>query len=502
MLARFPPILAASVTLAFAACGTAQARVVIPHDAIATVCPAGEENEPPAFDRPGCFETPLARVDPQGRDIWIRLIFDADESAAPPNGPAGFFVSVKASSAVWLNGAWLGANGAPGPDRKSETPGRMDAVFYAPHEAVRIGENELVMRLSSHHGFLHLKHPVHYLVLGRYADPSREILRAYGPSLMTFGAFLLGAIYFGMSALRGAGAGHSGLLFLLSLIAIAQLGLETSRGLFPYDYPFHDYRLVLITVGAVSFGVGLLIHTAFRFLERQRGTVIAGGVIATALAIIIPDGFDPKAVFGLLTPVSAGAAIAIHAAVKKQPAARAYAVALTLFLLLTVVFIGQFLDAGIFYSVAALFLFLIGQQALLLAKERALRLDASDRARRLEIALEQARQKDAPERLKIQSAGKTDIVAARDIVYCKGAGDYVEVFLADGTRRLHLAKLHELEKELPQTFLRVHRSYIVNTNHVRALTRESNGVGSLSLANGETVPVSRRILPNVRSALQ
>jgi len=78
----------------------------------------------------------------------------------------------------------------------------------------------------------------------------------------------------------------------------------------------------------------------------------------------------------------------------------------------------------------------------------------------------------------------------------------VEIALANGACHLHLAKLHELESDLPQTFLRVHRSYIVNTAHVRTLTREANGVGALAMSNGESVPVSRRILPNVRNALK
>ncbi len=212
--------------------------------------------------------------------------------------------------------------------------------------------------------------------------------------------------------------------------------------------------------------------------------------------------FDAKTVLGMVTPIGFAAAIAIYSAVRKRPAARGYAAALIAFIALAIVSLGQFLNIGFFYAVAALMLFLIGQQALLFAKERALRVDASDRARRLELALEQARQKETPERLTIQSAGKTEFIAASDIVLCKGAGDYVEIVLANGARRTHLANLQDMERELPSAFLRVHRSYIVNTAFVKSLTRESNGVGALAMANGDSVPVSRRILPNVRSRLQ
>ena len=58
-----------------------------------------------------------------------------------------------------------------------------------------------------------------------------------------------------------------------------------------------------------------------------------------------------------------------------------------------------------------------------------------------------------------------------------------------------------LEEDLPETFLRVHRSHIVNTAFVSALEREPSGIGRLTLTNATDVPVSRRIMPKVRTAL-
>jgi cbb3-type cytochrome oxidase subunit 3 len=499
MFRRFSALLFAAL-LSFTARAAAE-QFTVPYDSPALVCPGGGA-APPDFTDGDCAPVPLRAVDAQGREIWARVAFYADPASFPATEPIGLYLSIKASSEVWLNGVRLGANGLPGADRASEEPGRMDAVFYAPHDLLRDGENELALRLSAHRGFLKLNYPFHWLGLGPYADPSREILRDYARSIVTVGVFLLGAIYFAVAALRGPSRGASVLLLVLSLLAIAQLGFETSRGLFPYRYPFQDLRLVFIAASAAAFGLCLLFHTAGRFLTRRRPATLALGAAATLAAVILPSGFDGKAVFGLMVPALLSAAIAIYAAVKKQPEARAYAVALTLFAALVFFFPNAFLDTGFFYAVAALIVFLIAQQAFLFARERRLRLDASDRARRLEIALEQARQKDAPGRLKIQRSGKTDFVAANEIVYCKGAGDYVELALADGSKILHLAKLQDMEQELPSTFLRVHRSYLVNTNHVRTLTREASGVGALALGNGETIPVSRRILPNVRSALQ
>ena len=89
----------------------------------------------------------------------------------------------------------------------------------------------------------------------------------------------------------------------------------------------------------------------------------------------------------------------------------------------------------------------------------------------------------------------------RDLSHCSGAGDYVELCLQDGKSLLHQSTLNELESELPAEFVRVHRSHIVNTSQIGSLSREPSGVGRLLMANGATVPVSRRIMPKVRDAL-
>ena len=101
----------------------------------------------------------------------------------------------------------------------------------------------------------------------------------------------------------------------------------------------------------------------------------------------------------------------------------------------------------------------------------------------------------------MKSAGKVNLVPVNDIAYLKGAGDYVELNLVNGVQVLHYDSLNDLEKSLPTTFLRIHRSYIVNTTLIQSLERSSSGVGTLKLSNNDEVPVSRRIMPKVRKEL-
>jgi DNA-binding LytR/AlgR family response regulator len=127
---------------------------------------------------------------------------------------------------------------------------------------------------------------------------------------------------------------------------------------------------------------------------------------------------------------------------------------------------------------------------------------AEERSRQLELVLEQLRQKNAPKQLAIVSVGKIDRISVDRIECCNGADDYTELVLTDGTRILHNGTLADLERELPATFLRVHRSHIVNSAFVVQLDRETSGTGRLLLSSGMTVPVSRRTMPKVRDALK
>ena len=150
-------------------------------------------------------------------------------------------------------------------------------------------------------------------------------------------------------------------------------------------------------------------------------------------------------------------------------------------------------------------LFLFAQQAAVLAREQQLRVALASRARQLEAALDQARTRQQPHSqshtIRVVDTGKIELVSTDKITHCSGAGDYVELNFADGSKRLHNGSLNEMEAELPSAFLRVHRSHIVNTAFVESLKRESSGVGQLRITTGHIVPVSRRIMPMVRRTI-
>lgn len=464
-------------------------------------CDANADAEIPDFEAPGCRKVSPGDADPQGREIWLKGYVRTPAGLLDSGKPAGIFVSAKASSEVYLNGVYLGANGAPGANRSIEKPGRMDAVFFAPEKHLTAEDNEILIRMSSHHGFLKFRSPVHTVAIGEYRDPTARILRAYWPSFIPFGVLIAGGLYFAASSISAANRFNLMLLSGVSFAAAAQLGTEVFRGLVPYLYPVQEWRLLLILFFSFVFGVALIAHVITRFVDRRRMLYVASAAAVTITSTFLLPGLDAKSGLAVLTPSILGIIIAFAAARNRKPQARVYAIMLLFFASGILIFYRSFLDILFFYETATLVLILFVLQAISFQKERELRATETARAKQLQLALDRVQQNGAGEQIRIKSAGKIDIINVSDISYCKGAGDYVELFLKDGRKVLHNETLAQLEENLPRIFLRVHRSYLVNTELISSLKRDKSGAGQLLLTNDTTIPVSRRIMPKVRSAL-
>jgi two-component system LytT family response regulator len=88
--------------------------------------------------------------------------------------------------------------------------------------------------------------------------------------------------------------------------------------------------------------------------------------------------------------------------------------------------------------------------------------------------------------ISIKADYKVSIVRYADIIYIESVGEYIRLHLANAAPITTLFRLKNMESALPSdTFMRVHRSYIVNLNYVK-----SYGRGRIYLANDEYVPLS------------
>ncbi len=449
---------------------------------------------------PGCHTTSIGEVDPQGRFIELHAWFEIPAERIARE-PLALYLSGKGASTVRLNGTAIGRNGSPGGSAELERAGRMDVQFYLPPGRLREGTNRITIRISAQQGPFHLAQPVHAILIDRYRLLSDHMLRLYWPALITFGAFLLATLYFGALAAGSTMRGDAVLMALLSLFAAGQLLAEVLRWLWAYPYPIHDLRLLAILTCAFGFGTCLTAHLWRRFARQYwlRATLAVQSVVLAVLWVV--PGFDLKTVLAILLPALAGIVMLLRPLAARQPGAAAYLGVFAVFAALILLGPIAFLDVVFYYVVAALLGFLFVQPALALVATRREREAAAARAARLEAALDQARESAAPSPVRVVDGSRVTLLPADRIIRCQGAGDYVEIFLEDGALLLHSGSLNELEESLPETFLRVHRSHIVNSACIASLEREEGGTGTLTLQDGSEAPVSRRIMPRVKSRL-
>ncbi len=104
--------------------------------------------------------------------------------------------------------------------------------------------------------------------------------------------------------------------------------------------------------------------------------------------------------------------------------------------------------------------------------------------------IHQIKRKEA-RKLAIRDGGRTTWVKQEDIEWIDAAGDYMCVH-ALGETHIMRRTMKELENELDSDFLqRIHRSTIVNVNHIKEMQSHINGEYFLTLNGGNTVKLSR-----------
>ncbi|RBP51146.1 LytR/AlgR family response regulator transcription factor [Arenicella xantha] len=466
------------------------------------VCPDTGANEVlPDFGSTLCHVADFYSIAPADHSLWIRRIVTLDQAQLSQPLPIGLFISGKVASYSYVNDHLVGQNGEPGTNKASEIPGSMDAVWYVPKNFLRVGENHLDLRISSHHGYFELAYPLHYLGLAPYASPTDTLLNHYWKTLLPLGVLILGLLYSGVLAVKQETKMPHFLLPAMALFTSIQLCAEVIRGLVAYPYPAHDIRLMIILICSLCFGLSLLAHVLITLRAPYPKASFGVAASATILVLIVAPGFDHKSALALGVPCVFSLAVAVYNVSRNTPGAWAIAAGVGLFLVAILMSPGEFLDTYYFYLVAALILFLFIQHSSVITRAREQRSAEKARADKLQFIVDQNRLDTDSPTLSIKSANKTELISINDIAYCKGAGDYVELVLDSGQRVLHNDKLNDLEETLPSTFTRVHRSYIVNTTKIVSIERKPSGTGAIELSNHDTIPVSRRIMPSVRERL-
>ncbi len=81
-----------------------------------------------------------------------------------------------------------------------------------------------------------------------------------------------------------------------------------------------------------------------------------------------------------------------------------------------------------------------------------------------------------------------EVVKMENIIRLRGNGNFTDIHLRDGSKKMVCRFLKHFEEMLPLPFLRVHRSHLINMNCVTSYIK-SNG-GSVILSDGAEVEIS------------
>lgn len=103
--------------------------------------------------------------------------------------------------------------------------------------------------------------------------------------------------------------------------------------------------------------------------------------------------------------------------------------------------------------------------------------------------------------LSVRIGDAVELIPLESVASIQGADNYSEIICINGRRLLHQKTLSRLETLLPDDFIRVHRSHIVNLHHAGALHSSEGSRYELTLSDGRSVPVGRTRVKTLRDAL-
>lgn len=102
--------------------------------------------------------------------------------------------------------------------------------------------------------------------------------------------------------------------------------------------------------------------------------------------------------------------------------------------------------------------------------------------------------------LAVKKLGQLQLLAIQDINYIQADGHYSLIWMIDGSSYLHDKSIERLLSILPGYFLRAHRSFAVNLQHVKQINIEAGGKYSIDTEYSISIPLSRSYYPSVKKA--
>ena len=438
----------------------------------------------PGFTPPAGRDVALSDIGALEEIIWLRMELDL-ESAQIPDQPIALYLSGPFSAAVYWDGQRLGNKGQVGASAESEIPGPIDATFHIPDGWAGPGKHFLALRISAFHVGYAPSQSFHRLALGGFrADPRRE-LRYYAWPLLLSGGFLFIGLFF-LRIYAETGALRALFSALMAGFILMQLAAEVSRSLVAYDYQWHLVRSVAIWLAALGWGLCWQWATWSRTRDRAHLLVMAVTLVAALVIAYLAEGFDLKVTRMISVLALMPLLVSLQRLAKSENDVILMADGvLAIALIATAQLVPESLLDRVLYFLLAIhlgmtwFWIFAGKQ----------KVDAP-------IAVAHPE-----EFFSVKLAGRQMRVATADVIYLHAEGNFTELVCQDNKRYLHQHRLGEIMRSPPVGFVRIQRSYAVNTSYLESLQSFEGSRYEVRLRNGDTLPVSRYRVVDLREYL-
>lgn len=101
---------------------------------------------------------------------------------------------------------------------------------------------------------------------------------------------------------------------------------------------------------------------------------------------------------------------------------------------------------------------------------------------------------NGPNKIEIKADRRVHLVKCDNIQFLEGMGNYVAYYLADGEKLVSYGSLKSAVELLPEQFVRTHKSFVVNRNHIDSYNNEDIKVGSKTLPRGKDIQDSQLVI--------
>ena len=119
-------------------------------------------------------------------------------------------------------------------------------------------------------------------------------------------------------------------------------------------------------------------------------------------------------------------------------------------------------------------------------------LEKKDELNRNRILLENLKQKPEKQQLILPSLQGFDVVKTEDIIRLQADGNFTQIYLSNGTKKMVCRFLKHFDEILENPFVRVHRSHIINTKFVKAYHKS----GTATLMDDTEIEISTNFKEN------